>query len=105
LAGLKEHARAREEADALAAGQDLNGRVLLYLAIVYAQSVAAAGKDAALAERYAARAVELLRRAAGVGFKDVNVLKKFPQFAPLRRYKPFQELLKELEKKKDGQSS
>ncbi len=105
LAALKEHARAREEADALAAGKDLNGRVLLYLAIVYAQSVAAAGEDAAQAERYAARAVELLRRATGVGFKDANVLKQYPQFAPLRRYKPFQELLKELETKKDGQPS
>jgi hypothetical protein len=77
-------------------------KTLANLAGVYAQSAAAAREGAAQAERYAARAVELLRRAAGAGFKDVDVLKQYPGFAPLRRYRPFQELLKELETDKDG---
>jgi tetratricopeptide (TPR) repeat protein len=102
LVALKEYARAREEADALAASKDLPGMVLGNLALVYAQSAGAAREDADMAERYAARAVELLRRAAAAGFKNVDVLKTYFGFAPLRSYKPFQELLKELEKEKDG---
>jgi tetratricopeptide (TPR) repeat protein len=104
LAANKEHARSREEADILAEGKDLSEEVLYNLACVYAQSVAAAGKDAELAERYAARAVDLLRRAAGAGFRHVDFIKIYPGFAPVRSYQAFQELLKELETKKDGKS-
>jgi serine/threonine protein kinase/tetratricopeptide (TPR) repeat protein len=104
LIALKEHARAREEADSLAPGKGLSIEVLLNLAIVYAQSAAAAREDAAHADRFAAQAVGMLRRAAGAGFDNVDGLKRFPGFAPLRSYKPFQELLKEMETKKDGQS-
>jgi hypothetical protein len=67
-----------------------------------AQSAAAAKDDAALAERYAARAVELLRRAAAAGYyRDparAERLRQDDDLAPLRGRKDYQELLAEVQR-------
>jgi serine/threonine protein kinase len=104
LAILNEHVRACAEAAALATNKafsESSGQELYELAAVYSLSVAAAKKEADLADRYASRAVALLRQAAGQGFKDVEALKKSPEFAPLQPYAAFQKLLKELDPDSD----
>ena len=94
LARLKEHARAAAEADELARARDAGASTLYGLACVFALSAPAAGDDRAQAEAYAARAVELLRRAADAGFKDVERLKKDADLDALRSREDFQALLR-----------
>jgi serine/threonine protein kinase/tetratricopeptide (TPR) repeat protein len=74
LAYLGEHTRAAAEAEAVAERDNVPGDGLYDLAKVYALSSAAAGREnqrSALAEDYAARAVELLSQAFDRGFTDL----------------------------------
>jgi tetratricopeptide (TPR) repeat protein len=115
LARLHDHARATAEADELAQPKDVRADNLYYLACVYAVSSVAAGKDAGLpqadrnrlAERHAARAVEMLERAKAFGHfmvrdwdkeRDfIEHLKKDTDLDPLRSRDDFQKLLRELQ--------
>ena len=100
LVRLKEYARAMTEADAVAEARDANAAVTYDAACVFALCAGFA-KEADQAERHAARAVALLKRAVARGFKDVAHLKKDADLAALRARNDFQNLLKELEKKKE----
>jgi serine/threonine protein kinase len=111
LAYLGQHAQASAEANDLAQAKGMTAGNLYNLACVYALSSAAAAKDASLpqadrnrlAERHAARAVELLTQVQATGyFKDrarVERLKKDSDLDPLRSRDDFQKLLAELEAK------
>jgi serine/threonine protein kinase/tetratricopeptide (TPR) repeat protein len=69
-----------------------------------------AGKDASLqesereaaAQRYADRALVLLRQAVARGFRDAAGMKRNPDLAPLRAHEGFQKLLAELERPGNG---
>jgi hypothetical protein len=82
------------------AGQAASGDWLYDLACVYALARAAAKERPALAERYGARAVELLRRAAGTGFFDDPAqrahLKADPDLASVRGRADYRGFLGEL---------
>jgi serine/threonine-protein kinase len=99
LARAGDHAQAVSEANALAEAKDVNAGTLYDLACVCSLSSAAAKNDAQLAERYAARAVDLLRQAVTNGWKDVEHLKKDTDLDPLRSRDDYRKLLKELEEK------
>jgi tetratricopeptide (TPR) repeat protein len=97
-----DHEKALAEATALA--QDGDGRTLEGLARLCAQASAAiasstqeAGQGAKFQEQYAARAVQLLRQAAGKGHRDRLYLKEGTDLAPLRSRADFQKLLAEAE--------
>ena len=68
LARAGDHARAAAEAGELAMIDPLAADALYNLACAFSLCAAAAKDDAALAERYAARALELLARARAAGF-------------------------------------
>ncbi|MBI4879597.1 MAG: protein kinase [Planctomycetes bacterium] len=63
------------------------------------QATAAPG---ALAEQHAQRALELLGRAAELGFADAAVLRADPSFERLRELPDFQELIERIEKRGRG---
>jgi tetratricopeptide (TPR) repeat protein/tRNA A-37 threonylcarbamoyl transferase component Bud32 len=106
LARVGEHARAAAAAQALADKPEIDADGLWKLAVAWARSVPAARSDSrlsaaerdALAERYAGRAVALLRKLRGVGrFQDVEnarQLRTGPDLQPLHGRADFQELLK-----------
>jgi tetratricopeptide (TPR) repeat protein len=75
-------------------------RVYYDLARVYALSAATVKDDAKLQDRYAARAVELLRQAFAKGYKEIDHLKKDVDLKPLRKRDDFKQLLKEVAEKK-----
>jgi tetratricopeptide (TPR) repeat protein len=101
LAQAGEYTRATAEADALAKGKSLWPKDLANLARIHGLAAAAVGKDARLsaaekaaqAQRHAGRAVELLRRAAQRGYKDLAQLPKDPDLALLRERADFKKLL------------
>ncbi len=97
LARLKRHAEATAEANAFARSKDASAAILYDVARVYALSVVAAGVDPPT-DQYAARAVELLRRAIERGYQNVARLKRDPDLDALRPRADFQKLLSELEK-------
>ncbi len=109
LADKGEYNRATADAQRLAGKAPRDGRVLYNAACVFAVASAAVARDAklvagerdALAEQYAAGAVQLLAKARGVEyFKDarsVNHLKEDRDLDPLRRREDFKKLLTELE--------
>src|SRR5439155_24096864 len=84
LAQRGEHARAVQEAEALAANQELIAVNVYNLACVHARAAAAAGKDeklpsaerSQLRERYAAKAVETLRLAVAKGHRNLTSIQK-----------------------------
>jgi tetratricopeptide (TPR) repeat protein len=110
LARAGDHARAMTEAEALVAAKDARPAVVYWMAWVCAYAKTAAEKDgrlppderARLAGRYAARGVELLRRAHAAGhFKDPAVLRELRTAADLdalRQRPDFRTLLAEVEK-------
>jgi hypothetical protein len=117
VAHLGDHARATKEAAdlaAAAAGGHIEAGMLAEAACVHAVASAAAARDARLpeaergrlADRYAARAVELLRRARAAGYFDtpqrLQETRKATDFAPLRSRKDFQDLLAELSRAGTG---
>jgi hypothetical protein len=83
-------------ADELAAEKDVQGNVLYALARVDALA-AAHSADAGKGERYAARAVALLRQASERGYDPAARMKTDPALASLRKLKDFQKLLADLE--------
>jgi tetratricopeptide (TPR) repeat protein len=96
LAHAGDHAQAVAEANALAGDKDANVNTLYDLARVCALSSAAVKNDARLADRHAARAVELLRQAVAKGYRDVEHVKKDTDLGPLRGRDDFKQLLQEL---------
>jgi tetratricopeptide (TPR) repeat protein len=97
LAALGDHARATAEVEALTAGNEsLPGDTRFEMARVYALSATAAGADAKLAERYAARAVDLLTRAEKAGyFRGAGRRDQLKEktFDPLRSREEFKRLV------------
>jgi tetratricopeptide (TPR) repeat protein len=107
LARAGEHARAVAEANALAEAKDVTGDTLYDLTCVCAIAAAGAkdaqtpGADARrLAEGYAARAVELLRRALAKGFQGAARVNKDKDLDALRERADFKELLAEWQARK-----
>jgi len=95
-----DHARAAAEARDLAAIPQLASDGLYNLACVLALSSAAANDDAELAGRYAAEAVELLKRAHKAGFfasaRNVAQMGQDSDLESLRDREDFRKLLEEL---------
>ncbi len=107
LAGRGEHARATEDANAVARREGV-GQVNYYnIACVFAASSAAAENDAKLAPadrtrlkaQYADRAMEFLRQAVDLGYQEIPQLKGDPELASLRLREDFQKLVGEVERK------
>jgi serine/threonine-protein kinase len=99
LARAGDHAQAVAEANAVAGLQGVPAPGLYDLACVCALASAAVKGDAKLADRYAARAVELLRQAVAKGYRDVEHVQKDPDLGLLRGREDFQKQLKDLEAK------
>jgi hypothetical protein len=83
-------------ADALAARWSKDADTLYNCARVYSLAAGAANGDAALSDRYAGRAMTLLRQAAAAGYKDDQRVLKDPDLDALRGRNDFRELLKML---------
>jgi tetratricopeptide (TPR) repeat protein len=102
LARVGDHARAAAEAETLEKDPAVSADGLWVLAIVYARSSREARSDSrlaaaeydSLAERYATRAVALLRKLKGMGMYT-KAMRTEPALQPLRGRADFQELLKE----------
>jgi serine/threonine protein kinase/tetratricopeptide (TPR) repeat protein len=107
LAGRGDHARATDEANAVARQERL-GHVIHYnIACVFALASAAAEHDskltpadrAKLKTQYADRAMEFLHQAVAKGFENAPALKSDPDLASLRSREEFQKLVQEVEQK------
>jgi hypothetical protein len=96
LAHLGRHARATAEADELARLAPGSGADLYDLACVFALSAAAVGAEPALHERYAARAVGLLRQAAEKGYRNLAHLEKETDLDPIRDRPDYRALMMDL---------
>jgi tetratricopeptide (TPR) repeat protein len=92
-----DYSRATAEAEALAAEQFVTAGTVYDAACVYALCAAAARRDTQRVERYASRAVALLRLAVGKGFKDAAHMKKDPDLESLRSREDFKRLINGLE--------
>jgi hypothetical protein len=98
------HARAAEEAEALA-HEEVDSLHVYNVACLYSNASTAAGRDlklspverARLETRYADRAMTLLRRAIAQGYRHPDVIKKDADLDPLRARDEFQKLIAELE--------
>jgi tetratricopeptide (TPR) repeat protein len=84
------------EAAELLKSPDWSATQFYHFAGVYAS---AAGKDAAKRDGYAARAVELLRRAVAKGYDDADQMAKDKDLDPIRGRDDFKKLLDELKAK------
>ena len=102
LAERGEHARATDEANAVAR-EEAVGQIHHYnIACVFAVSSAAAENDGKLAAadrtrlkaQYADRALEFLRQAVAEGFQDTSLLKDDPDLASLRSREDLHELVR-----------
>jgi serine/threonine-protein kinase len=98
LAHAGQHAAAVDEVNLLAEAQDVNDGKLYNLAQVCALAATTVKENPTLQDRYAARAVTLLRQAVAKGYKDSEKLKKDEDLKALRQREDFQKLLQELEK-------
>jgi hypothetical protein len=107
LAGRGEHARATNDANAVAREEGF-GQVNHYnIACVVALSSAAAEHHGKLAPadrtrlkaQYADRAVDFLRQAVAEGYQDSTMLNGDPDLASLRSREDFQKLVREVERK------
>jgi tetratricopeptide (TPR) repeat protein len=94
-ARLGQHAQAVAEAEAEVKGASffLGASTHYNAACVYAGAVEGAAGDAALAERYAARAVQLLRQAVAKGYRAAAEMRTDRDLDPLRRRNDFAALL------------
>ncbi len=98
LARRGQHADAAATADRLAALEPGSAGHFYDAACGYSLCAGAVGAgNWALREKYAARAVELLRQAVRAGFKDVAHVKRDSDLEPLRQRRDFQKLVQELE--------
>jgi eukaryotic-like serine/threonine-protein kinase len=107
LAARGDHARATDEANAVARQERL-GHVIQYnIACVFALSSTAAEHDGKLAPadraklktRYADRAMEFLHQAVAKGFENAPALKSDPDLVSLRSREEFKKLVQEVEQK------
>jgi serine/threonine-protein kinase len=100
LARLGEHARAAADVAAVAETRDAPAAALHLAGVACAVCAGAVKGDAALAERYASRAVALLRRAHAGGYYQVPArvlrLQTNADFDPLRQREDFRKLLAEV---------
>jgi tetratricopeptide (TPR) repeat protein len=96
LLGMGDHAAATTDADSVAKASGVTGETLYYAACAFGMAVTAAGKDATSADRYADRAVDLLRQAFAKGFKDMATLKTNPALDPIKSRGAFTKLMDEL---------
>ncbi len=107
LTGRGDHARASDEASAVARQEGLGGINHFNIACVFALSSVAAGDDNKLAPadrtrlkgQYADRAMEFLRRAVAGGYQNAAGFKGDPDLAALRSREDFQQLVQEVEQK------
>jgi serine/threonine-protein kinase len=108
LAHAGQHLQATAAAEEILQRSNADARTCYAAARVYALAVAQAMKEApknpnsVLAEKYAARAVALLRQAVQKGYKNIAELKKDADLDCLRQRPDFQQLLAELEAKAAG---
>jgi len=93
LARMGRGAEAVPVAQRAAAANDAGADVLCYCAGIFAL---AAGHDPAAGDRYAARAVDYLRRALARGYDDIPHLLADQDLAPLRRRADYADLLWDL---------
>jgi hypothetical protein len=63
-------------------------------ACVHALAAGAVKEDAPLSDRYAVRAIALLRQATDAGYKDLETLRKDPDLNALRGRDDFKKLVK-----------
>jgi tetratricopeptide (TPR) repeat protein len=107
LAGRGEHARATNDANAVAREEGV-GQIHHYnIACVFALSSAAAENDGKLAPadrtrlkaRYDDRDVDFLRQAVAEGYQDTSLLNGDPDLASLHSRADFQTLVREVERK------
>jgi tetratricopeptide (TPR) repeat protein len=97
LLHVKDHRRAAADAKAVAEASGISPVDLFKAACVYALSAELAANDAALSERYAVRAVAVLRQAVARGYHDGDQLRTAADLQRLRTRPDFQGLLKELQ--------
>ncbi len=107
LAGRGDHARATDEAEAVARQGNLHSVNLYDLACVFSRSSAAADHDTKLSPadrtrlkaRYADRAMDFLRQAVAQGWNNPRVMEKDPDIHPLRARPDFRKMFPDLEGK------
>jgi eukaryotic-like serine/threonine-protein kinase len=107
LAGRGEHARATDDANAVARQEGVGQNNHYNIACVFALSSAAAENDGKLAPadrtrlkaQYADRAVDFLRQAVAEGFQNASLLKGDSDLASLHSREDFQKLVQEVERK------
>jgi tetratricopeptide (TPR) repeat protein len=97
LAHSGDHAVAVAEANALAEAKNGQALILYDTACVCALASSSLKGDTKLAERYASRAVELLRQAVAKGYKDVAHMKKDTDRDGLRGREDFKKLEESLQ--------
>jgi serine/threonine protein kinase len=103
LAYLKEHVRATVEADAVARIQGLPAYLLHDAASVHAVAAATVRDQADLSEKYAARAVALLRRAFEKNYQAVaDEVREGKHLDLLRSREDFRRLLKDFQARDSG---
>jgi serine/threonine-protein kinase len=93
--------KAVAEADQLAAAKNANAVTLYDAACVFAVAVGVVKDKAGPREKYASRAVELLRQAVARGYKNVAHMNKDSDLDALRQREDFKKLIAELEKEKN----
>jgi tetratricopeptide (TPR) repeat protein len=103
LAHSGDHTPAVAEANALAEAKDAQALTLYNAACVCALASSSVKGDPKLAEKYASRAVELLRQAAAKGYKDVAHMKKDPDLDGLRGRDDFKKLMAQMEQALQGE--
>jgi eukaryotic-like serine/threonine-protein kinase len=91
-----DHARATAEADAVVTANGGIAVAAYNAACIYALAVEAVGKDADRADRYADRAIDLLRQAIEKGYRDVSHIKADPDLKSLQSREAFQKVLADL---------
>jgi serine/threonine protein kinase/tetratricopeptide (TPR) repeat protein len=105
LAERGDHARATEEAEALVRQGNLRSVQVYNAACVFSRAVAVADRDSKLSSadrsrlktRYADRAMDYLRQAIAIGWRNPGVLKDDRDLDSLRARQDFQKLLADLE--------
>jgi hypothetical protein len=101
------HARATNDVEAVLKAAPVMPLIFYDAACAYALASEAAAKDTSvpetdrrvLAQRHAARSVELLRQAVAVGYDDAEHMKRDTDLDSLRARADFQELLRQLAEK------
>jgi serine/threonine protein kinase/tetratricopeptide (TPR) repeat protein len=111
LATRGDYARAVQEAEAIAAKEELNSSNLYNMVCLYSRCAAAAGKDAKLPpterimlrEQYAVRAIEYFRQSVAKGIHNLSIIKTDSDLDALREREDFKKLVAEAEKKIKGE--